>query len=136
MLKLVTVLSLTASSVAFASNDVAPNTFYTSVCNVAKADGFLAAKSFAKSQGVFISKHYSNIECNGVALKQFAKAKEASDLSTEKFELVDDSSETQLCAKAASLGVKAVAKRSAKVKALKCNGMPVVEFVKSVQTQS
>lgn len=136
MLKLVTVLSLTASSFAFASNDAAPNTFYTSVCNVAKADGFQAAKSFAKTHGVFISEHYSDIECNGVAIKEFATAKQTQRESIEKFELVDDSSATQLCAKAASLGVKAVAKRSAKIKALKCNGLPVVEFVKTVQSQS
>lgn len=136
MLKLVTVLSLTASSVAFASNDVAPNTFYTSVCNVAKADGFKAAKSYAKTQGVFISKHFSDIECNGISLKQFADVKKTSKQSSEKFDLVDDSSATQLCAKAADLGIKAVSKRSAKIKALRCNGLPVSEFVKQVQTKS
>lgn len=65
MLKLISVLTLTMSSFAFASNDVSKDTFYTSVCNVAKTNGFQAAKAFAKEQGVFISEHYSDIACNG-----------------------------------------------------------------------
>ncbi|WP_100915197.1 hypothetical protein [Pseudoalteromonas spongiae] len=136
MLKLISVLTLTMSSFAFASNDVSKDTFYTSVCNVAKMNGFQAAKAFAKEQGVFISEHYSDIACNGVSLKTFAKTQKENQISTQEFNLVDDSDATQLCAKAAKLGVKAVEKRSKNVKALTCNGMPVTEFVKSINTAS
>lgn len=72
----------------------------------------------------------------GVSLKTFAKTQKENQNSTQEFNLVDDSDATQLCAKAAKLGVKAVAKRSKNVKALTCNGMPVTEFVKSINTAS
>lgn len=134
MLKLISLVTLTMSSFAFASNDVSKDTFYTSVCNVAKTNGFQAAKAYAKEQGVFISNHYSDIECNGIPLKTFAKSQKHTSTLRKEFDLVDSSDATQLCAKAAKLGIKAVAKRSKDVKALSCNGLPVSEFVKSVST--
>lgn len=134
MLKLISLITLTMSFSSFASNDVSKDTFYTSVCNVAKINGFQAAKTFAKQQGVFISNNYTDIECNGVALKTFANDQKEEQTSRQEFKLIDDSSATQLCAKAAKLGVKAVAKKSKDVKALTCNGLPVTEFVKSLNT--
>lgn len=128
VLPLVTLFSFNA----FASN----SNLYSDICKKAKSDGFVAAKQFAKESNVFVSKHANNFYCNGVALKDYAKQKSVT-VATQPAKVVyaaDGNAASQLCVKATKGNLKALSRRTQKVKSLTCNGQPVEDFIKQVNS--
>lgn len=109
---------------------------YNQVCQVAKQKGFEDAKTFAKEQGIFISRNHSEFQCQGMPIGDYAKSKVLVNKKPEATLVIkeDNSSATALCLKAAEVGVRAVAKKNSTIRAIKCNGLTANEFVKQVNS--
>ncbi|RRS08531.1 exonuclease III [Pseudoalteromonas sp. J010] len=137
MLKSLSFLGLVslASSTAFASQveyTQADSSPATKVCAVAAEQGFSAARKEAASLGLFISRFSPSIKCNGEDIREFAKASQRIKRQEKKVELVAEKSDvaTGLCIDAVRHGVNHLRLSNQQVRNLRCNDMPVKQFVK------
>ncbi|MCG9760184.1 MULTISPECIES: exonuclease III [Pseudoalteromonas] len=128
---LVSLVSTTAfaSQVEFTQADASPA---TKVCAVAAEQGFSAARREASSLGLFISRFSPSIHCNGEDIREFAKAAKRSQKQEKKVELIAEKTDTatELCLDAVRHGVNHLRLNNQQVRNLRCNDMPVKQFVK------
>ncbi|MBQ4812873.1 exonuclease III [Pseudoalteromonas luteoviolacea] len=107
------------------------------VCEVAANQGLSAARKFGAQQGVFISRFSPSVECNGEDIRTFAKSHQGVQNSQQsvKAKLVAENASraTELCMKAAKEGVASLHKYRSQARGLKCNNLPVKQFVKEVK---
>ncbi|MEJ6476090.1 exonuclease III [Pseudoalteromonas piscicida] len=118
-----------ASQVEFTQADASPA---TKVCTIAAEQGFSAARKEAASLGLYISRFSPSIQCNGEDIREFAKASQRIQKQEKKVELVAEKSDTatELCLDAVRHGVNNLRLNSQQVRNLRCNDMPVKQFVK------
>ncbi|MBD1583513.1 exonuclease III [Pseudoalteromonas sp. S16_S37] len=104
------------------------------VCVIAAQQGLSAARTEAQKHGIFISRFSQTLVCNGKDVREIAKQADQSinTLVENKVALIAKtlSAETELCIKAAKDGVASIALHGHKARSLRCNDMPVKEFVK------
>ncbi len=120
------------SVVEFVGDDL---TIETNLCLIAAKDGFSAAKKEAKKVDSF-----SRVKCNGMTIKNFAKihnpvAATKSATSNHFHDSVllipaDHSSESELCIRAAKVGIHAI---GIAANQLKCNGEDVSRFIRNLK---
>lgn len=124
--------SALASQVEFTQADQSPE---TKVCAVAAEQGFSAARAEAAAMGIFISRFSPSLECNGEDIREFAKTSKRVQKEEKKVKLVAQSTDraTELCISAARHGVKTLRLNSKQVRNLRCNNMPVQQFVKEIR---
>ncbi|KZN36490.1 hypothetical protein [Pseudoalteromonas luteoviolacea] len=107
------------------------------VCEIAANQGLSAARKFGAQQGVFVSRFSPSVECNGEDIRTFAKAHQRVQNSQQsvKAKLVAENTSraTELCMKAAKEGVASLHKYRSQARNLKCNNLPVKQFVKEVK---
>ena len=135
MLKSISLLSLalTASIQAQASTQFvsADNSAATKVCVIASTEGFTAARKEANKHGITVSRFSTSILCNGEDIREVAARAESKEAtkSDKKVSLVakNQTLETSLCMTAARKGIKEI---GYKARSLRCNNVPVREFVK------
>lgn len=121
-------VSLNAQASAFVSAD---NSAETKVCVIASTEGFSAARKEASKHGLNVSRFSPSLLCNGEDIRKVAERaeREANTSSEKKVTLVakNQSLETSLCMTAARKGIKEI---GYKARSLRCNDIPVREFVK------
>ncbi|CAH9057820.1 hypothetical protein PSECIP111951_01746 [Pseudoalteromonas holothuriae] len=104
------------------------------ICVIAAQHGLSAARTQAKKHGIFISRFSQSLTCNGQDIREMAQ--QANNVAVESVEkkiaLVakTSSAETELCIKAAKNGLASIALHGHKARSLRCNNIPVTEFVK------
>lgn len=121
-------VSVNANASAFVSAD---NSAETKVCVIASEQGLSAARKEANRLGLTVSRFSSSILCNGEDIRDVAARaeREANTSSEKKVALVakNQTLETSLCMTAARKGIKEI---GYKARSLRCNDIPVREFVK------
>jgi hypothetical protein len=134
MLKTISLLALglTVSVNANASSFVsADNSAETKVCVIASEQGLSAARKEANRLGLNVSRFSPSLLCNGEDIRKVAARaeREANTSSEKKVALVakNQTLETSLCMTAARKGIKEI---GYKARSLRCNDIPVREFVK------
>lgn len=140
MKKLVLGLSLilAASTANALSNNTkfvaVDNSVETGLCLVAGSKGYVSAVREAKQLG---GKHsnISNISCNGVSVKEFAKSFKVTapvETKTVTFVAGDNNVESKICTSAVTKGIQ-VTKREAKrsIHNISCNGVNIYDFVRN-----
>lgn len=141
MLKSLIAVSLIAASshaVAQANTDkffTVDNSIDSKICLTAAEQGFAAARKFANSNGLYISRFDTNFYCNGQPIDQFAakfaKNNAVDVVNTPKvsFYAADTNAESNLCIKALEEGLTSL-KTNRQLKSLECNGVKVEQFIK------
>lgn len=135
MLKTISLLAfgLTVSlnaqaSTAFVSAD---NSAESKVCVIASTEGFAAARKEANRLGLNVSRFSSSLLCNGEDIRKVAAQADNKENTSidKKVTLVakNQTLETSLCMTAARKGIKEI---GYKARSLRCNDIPVREFVK------
>ncbi|AOT08549.1 hypothetical protein [Pseudoalteromonas luteoviolacea] len=106
------------------------------VCEVAANQGLSAARKEGAQHGVFISRFSETVKCNGEDIRTFAKSKSEMQIVKQKTQskLVakNTSVATELCLKAAKEGLDSLKTYRGQVRSLKCNNLPVKQFVQQV----
>ncbi|CCQ12143.1 hypothetical protein PALB_30440 [Pseudoalteromonas luteoviolacea B = ATCC 29581] len=126
----VSLFSINANAQVYVS---ANNSVESQICSVAANEGFSAASKLARQHRVTLSKFSKTLECNGQDLREIAKfnsAANAADVKAVKLVAQTQSQDTVLCLKAVEQGVNSLGFTS---RSLRCNNMPVKEFVKQYQ---
>ncbi|BBN81383.1 hypothetical protein PA25_13680 [Pseudoalteromonas sp. A25] len=104
------------------------------ICVIAAQEGLSAARTEAQKHGIFISRFSKTLVCNGTDVREIAKqaGENSKGSAQKKVALIAKTStaETELCIKAAKDGVASIALHGHKARSLRCNDMPVKEFVK------
>ncbi|MFC0117281.1 exonuclease III [Pseudoalteromonas xiamenensis] len=133
MLSIVTTVAAVSFSVNAQQYVAANNSVETQVCTVAANEGFEAASKIARQHHITLSKFSKSLVCNGEDIRNLAKVEFNSAAAEQKaVKLVAKSStqDTALCLKAVEKGVNSLGFNS---RSLRCNNMPVKEFVKQYQ---
>ncbi|TMP31271.1 exonuclease III [Pseudoalteromonas rubra] len=137
-LSLVTLISVASFSATAASKalvvsaDASPE---SKVCAIAAEQGLSAARAYGAKHGVFVSRFSKTLECNGEDIRSFAKLAQTESTATQaKVELVakNGTDATKLCLKAAKEGLSSLNKSSFQARNLKCNDVPVRQFIKNI----
>lgn len=126
----VVTMSFSAQAGQFIS---ANNSVESKVCSVAANEGFEAASKVARANHIHLSKFSATLLCNGEDIRNIAKAQSDNiDTSSKAVQLVADSkdADTALCLKAVQKGVNSLGHNGY---SLRCNNLPVKEFVKQYQ---
>ncbi|WP_440053248.1 exonuclease III [Pseudoalteromonas sp. T1lg65] len=118
-----------ASQVEYVSKDASVE---TKVCTIAAEQGFEAARKHASSVGLFISRFSPSVKCNGTDIREFAKLSSREIKEEKKVSLFakNDDRATELCLEAVRTGLKGRRIGNQRVDNLRCNNMPVQQFVK------
>lgn len=142
MKNLLTALLLTlASTQTFAAPSpfkfvASDNTEATQICLTAAEQGYFETRKIAKSSQKFSEVEFMTTKCNGQSIRQFAKKyTEVADTTfgtvTYKFETLDNSDATQICAIAAQEGLKqALNVGGQDAKYITCNGIRIQSFAR------
>ncbi|MFC3031232.1 exonuclease III [Pseudoalteromonas fenneropenaei] len=132
-LSLIAVVTATAFSANAQVYVEANASVESKVCAVAANQGFDAAAKFARKYGMVVSRFSATLNCNGQDIRELANVSKTAAVGTTKaVQLVakQATEETQLCLKAVESGVNSLGFKS---HSLRCNNMPVKEFVKQYQ---
>ncbi|MDP5214439.1 exonuclease III [Pseudoalteromonas tunicata] len=141
MLKSLLVVGLVAASsnvLAQSNTDkfyAADSSIDSQICLTAAEQGFSAARKFANTNGLYISRFDTNFYCNGQPIDKFAakfaKAKSVAVVNNAKvaFYAADSKVESNLCVKALHEGINSL-KTNRQLKSLQCNGVKIEQFIK------
>lgn len=126
----VVAMSFTAQAGQFIS---ANNSVESKICSVAANEGFEAASKVARAHHINLSKYSASLLCNGEDIRDIAKvSSNNTDKSSKAIQLIANAkdADTALCLKAVAKGVNSLGHNS---HSLRCNNLPVKEFVKQYQ---
>ncbi|CAM4169862.1 exonuclease III [Pseudoalteromonas byunsanensis] len=133
-LSLVVALSTITSVSAQVEYSAANASPESKVCVIAAQQGLSAARTEAQKYGINISRFSKTLECNGEDIRDIAKQAGFVEAQTQDKAVAlvakTASAETELCIKAAKDGVASIAVHGHKARSLRCNNLPVKEFVK------
>ena len=126
-------LSVNATPVQYTQGDASAA---SKVCVVAAQEGLSAARLAASQHGIHISRFSKSILCNGEDIRDIAKQlTNDTNTSTKQVALYakTSTSATELCIKAAKNGLSSISKYGHKARSLRCNDVPVREFVRQFE---
>lgn len=133
-LSLVVALSTITSVSAQVEYSAANASPESKVCVIAAQQGLSAARTEAQKYGINISRFSKTLVCNGEDVRDIAKQAALAKAQTQDTAVAlvakTASTETELCIKAAKNGVASIAIHGHKARSLRCNNLPVREFVK------
>jgi hypothetical protein len=125
-------LSVNATQVQYTQGDASAA---SKVCVSAAQNGLSAARLIASQHGIHISRFSKSILCNGEDIRDIAKQlKKGKNTRAKQVSLYakTSSSATELCIKAAKYGLSSISKYGHKARSLRCNDVPVKQFVKQL----
>ncbi|ALU42262.1 hypothetical protein [Pseudoalteromonas rubra] len=135
-LSLVTLISIASFSASAGAQVVNGNASPESkVCAIAAEQGLSAARAYGSKHGVFVSRFSKTLECNGEDIRSFAKqvkAESANEQAKIKLVAKNGTIATELCLKAAKEGLSSLDKFRHQARNLKCNDVPVKQFIKNI----
>ncbi|MBQ4850074.1 exonuclease III [Pseudoalteromonas sp. MMG012] len=128
-----TTLSVQAEKVQYTQGDAS---VASKVCVIAAEQGLSAARAAASQHGIHISRFSASVLCNGEDIRDVAKKVNndtRSDAKKVALYAKTSTSATELCIKAAKNGLSSISKYGHKARSLRCNDVPVREFVRKFE---